>query len=74
MPQDQLEERLRKVENEITKISGTVGSINDKLIMILNYEERIRSLENFRSKTLGYCAGLVGLGGVLLFLIDKFIK
>lgn len=74
MPQEQLEERLRKVENEITEIKGVANSINDKLNMVIQYEQRIRSLENFRSKTLGYSAGILGLGSLILFFLDKLLK
>ncbi len=56
------------------QISGFISALNAQSARAEKHDERLRSLENSRSKTLGYTAGVAGVVSTAVTLVGLVIS
>lgn len=69
-----------ELERDITEIKVTVARVEEKLrqfdnhlLMFKDYEARLRNLENFKAKAVGYAGAFGAIGGIITALIIKLM-
>lgn len=68
------------LEKDITEIKVSVARIEEKLkvfdghiMMFVDYEKRLRELENFKARLLGYSTALGAGAGFIAGILIKYI-
>lgn len=66
------------LEKDITAIKVSVARVEEKLkqfdnhlTIFVRYEERLRSLEDFKAKANGYAAALGAIAGLIVVILTK---
>ena len=69
-----------ELERDITEIKVAVARVEEKfkqlenyLVMFVKYEERLRELETWKSKTTGYAIALGSIAGGIVSFIFKLL-
>lgn len=72
MPSD-LEKDINEIKISVARIEEKLKVFDNHVTMFLEYEKRLRELEDFKSKLLGYSAALGAIGGLLSTILIKLI-
>lgn len=69
-----------ELEKDITEIKVSVARVEEKLkkfdaqfTMYMEHENRIRTLENFKSQARGYAAAIGAVAGIITAVIIKLL-
>lgn len=72
MPSD-LERDISEIKIAVARIEEKLKLFDNHITMFVEYEKRLRTLEEFRFKFLGYSAALGAIGGFITAVIIKLI-
>lgn len=72
MPSD-LEKDINEIKISVARIEEKLKIFDNHVTMFIEFERRVRELEDFRSKLLGYSAALGAIGGLLSTVLIKLI-
>lgn len=72
--QSDLEKDITEIKVSIARIEEQLKVFDRHITMFVVFEERLRVLENFKSRLLGYSAALGAVGGFITALIIKLIQ
>lgn len=72
MPSD-LEKDINEIKISVARIEEKLKIFDSHIVMFMDYERRLRQLEDFKSKFLGYSAALGAVGGFIAAIFIKII-
>lgn len=70
----ELEKDINEIKISLARVEEKLKIFDSHLTLFVEYEKRLRILENFKSKSVGYAAALGGMGGFITALIIKLIR
>lgn len=70
----ELEKDINEIKISLARVEEKLKIFDSHLTLFVEYEKRLRTLENFKSKSVGYAAALGGMGGFITALIIKLIR
>lgn len=70
---NELEKDINEIKISIARVEEKLKVFDSHLTLFIEYEKRLRVLENFKSKSAGYAAALGAMGGFITALIIKLI-
>lgn len=73
MMEDKLIERIHGLEMGVARIETEMKGLNKTLALYSHLDTRVRELENFKNKAVGYAAAVGGITGLLVSLVTKLM-
>lgn len=70
---ENLEKDINEIKISIARIEEKLKVFDSHILMFMDYERRIRELEDFKSRFLGYSAALGAMGGFITAVVIKLI-